>query len=96
MVDLGSTPQSSYGANWNYSMGQNGTSGGATPQAADMYGRQGTTPTGAPGTPAAPSKSASSYPYAANSAGYGASSGYSQQDSASGAYGSRGYGQQFS
>jgi len=82
----GTTPQNNYGANWNYSLGQNGTSGGATPQTADIYGRQGTTPT-APGTPAAPSK------YAAP-AGYGASTGYSQpQDSASGGYGSRGYGQ---
>jgi len=50
----GTTPQNNYGANWNYSMGQNGTSGGAgTPQATDMYGRQGATPTAAPGTGAA-------------------------------------------
>jgi hypothetical protein len=79
-------------------MGQNGTSGGAgTPQATDMYGRQGATPTAAPGTPAAgptPTKPASSYPYSTPTAQYGSAAGYTQppQDSASGAYGSRAYG----
>lgn len=93
---LGTTPQSSYGANWNYSLGQNGTSSGATPQT-DMYGRQGTTPTGATGTPAAaPAKPSSGYGgYVAPSGQYSGSTGYTQQpqDSASGNYGSRGYGQ---
>jgi hypothetical protein len=79
-------------------MGQNGQSSGATPQAADMYGRQGTTPSAAPGTPAAPApqKSASSYPYSTPQPQYGTSAGYTQQpqDSAAGAYGpSRAYGQ---
>lgn len=80
-------------------MGQNGTSGGGTPQGTDMYGRQGATPTAAPGTPAAgptSAKSASSYPYSTPTPQYGSSAGYSQapQDSASGAYGpTRAYGQ---
>lgn len=80
-------------------MGQNGQSGGATPQGADMYGRQGTTPTAAPGTPAAPApqKAASNYPYSTPQPQYGSSAGYTHtqppQDTAAGAYGpSRAYG----
>ncbi len=99
---LGTTPQNSYGANWNYTMGQNGQSGGATPQGADMYGRQGTTPTAAPGTPAAPApqKPTSSYPYSTPQPQYGSSAGYTHtqppQDTAAGAYGpSRAYGNHF-
>ncbi|XP_021968013.1 heterogeneous nuclear ribonucleoprotein 27C isoform X1 [Folsomia candida] len=94
----GTTPQNSYGANWNYTMGQNGQSSGATPQATDMYGRQGATPSAAPGTAPgaapAPQKAASSYPYSTPQPQYGTSAGYSQQpqDTAAGAYGpSRAY-----
>ena len=102
----GTTPQNSYGANWNYTMGQNGQSGqgggGTTPQGtADMYGRQGATPTAGPGATGAPAPQkppASNYPYSTPQPQYG-SSGYTQQpqDTATGAYGpSRAYGQTLS
>lgn len=83
-------------------MGQNGQSGGATPQGTDMYGRQGTTPTAAPGTPAAPApqKPTSNYPYSTPQPQYGSSAGYTHtqppQDTSAGAYGpSRAYGKIF-